>query len=92
MAAKKKPTRVNPKAAGDLDRMVGKTIRHIRLKAGMSQSALGAAANVTFQQVQKYENGINRLSIARLATFAEALNVPLIALLEGFPNVTERRP
>src|SRR4051812_37969580 len=87
MRPAKKPTRVNPKAAGDLDRTVGQTIRRLRLQTGMSQSALGAAANVTFQQLQKYESGTNRLSVARLVQLAHALQVPLVALLEGLPNV-----
>src|SRR4051794_5823599 len=59
MPAAKKRTRVNPKAAGDVDRVLGETIRRLRLEAGMSQSVLGAAAHVTFQQVQKYEKGTN---------------------------------
>src|SRR4051794_28707279 len=90
MKARKKPARVNPKAAGDLDRTIGQTIRRLRTEAGMSQGALGAAANVTFQQLQKYESGTNRVSVARLAQFAEALDVPVVALLDGLPNVTKR--
>jgi transcriptional regulator with XRE-family HTH domain len=58
----------------------------------MSQSSLGAAANATFQQIQKYENGTNRLSVSRLVHFADALQVPLVALLDGLPKVTGRPP
>ena len=90
MAAKKEPPRVNPKAAGDVDRIVGQNIHRLRTAAGMSQGALGARANVTFQQLQKYEYGINRVSVARLAQIADALDVPIVALLEGLPNVSKR--
>jgi transcriptional regulator with XRE-family HTH domain len=90
MPPKKKPARANPKAAGDLDRAVGQNIRRVRTQVGMSQSALGSAANITFQQVQKYEYGTNRLSISRLAQFADALDVPVVALLDGLPNLTKR--
>jgi hypothetical protein len=52
---------------GVLERVEELSIRRLRLGTGMSQSALGLAAGVTFQQVQKYEKGANRLSVARLA-------------------------
>src|SRR4051794_1483111 len=90
MRAAKKPARVSPKAAGDLDRLVGQIVRRVRLQAGMSQSSLSAAANVTFQQLQKDEKGTSRLSVARLVQIADALQVPVVALLEGLPNVTGR--
>jgi transcriptional regulator with XRE-family HTH domain len=90
MPAAKKRALVGPKASSEIDRVVGKTIRRLRVEAGMSQSALGAAAGVSFQQVQKYENALNRLSVARLAQFAEALDIPVIALLNGLPNITKR--
>ena len=50
----------------DLDRRVGERLRSRRLKMGLSQSELGASAGVTFQQVQKYERGANRISASRM--------------------------
>ena len=50
-------------------------IRTLRKQAGMSQQALGQALGVTFQQVQKYENGTNRVTAGRLVLIAEALGV-----------------
>jgi transcriptional regulator with XRE-family HTH domain len=61
------------------DAVIGQTLRALRLDRGLSQSELGHAAGVTFQQLQKYEKGTNRVSAARLARIAAALNVPVTA-------------
>ena len=61
------------------DAAIGRTLRALRLDRGLSQSDLGRAAGVTFQQLQKYEKGTNRVSAARLARIADALNVPVTA-------------
>ena len=61
------------------DAAIGRTLRALRLDRGLSQSELGREAGVTFQQVQKYEKGANRVSAARLARIAVALNVPVTA-------------
>lgn len=65
------------------DRRLGTRIRVLRLAARMSQSDLGQALGVTFQQVQKYEKGTNRVSASRLSQLAVALRVPLASLLEA---------
>jgi transcriptional regulator with XRE-family HTH domain len=52
-------------------------MRQRRILLGMSQSALGNASGISFQQVQKYENGGNRISSSRLFEFAKILNVPV---------------
>jgi transcriptional regulator with XRE-family HTH domain len=57
------------------DLYAGAHLRELRQARGMSQSALGAAAGVTYQQVQKYETGRNRLSVSTLAMLAAALGV-----------------
>ena len=49
----------------------------------MSQTALGERSGITFQQVQKYENGVNRLSISRLIEFCDVLGVPPSQVLDG---------
>jgi transcriptional regulator with XRE-family HTH domain len=56
---------------------VGKRVRTFRLRKGLSQGKLGDALGLTFQQVQKYEKGINRIGAGRLQRIAEILNVPL---------------
>jgi transcriptional regulator with XRE-family HTH domain len=68
----------------DLDRRVGERLRSRRLKMGLSQTELGAAAGVTFQQVQKYEKGANRISASRMIQFAERLGVAPAYFVEGF--------
>lgn len=64
-----------------VDAAVGENIRMARLAAGLSQTELGAACGVTFQQIQKYEKGTNRVGGSRLMQIAEALKVPAATLL-----------
>ncbi|MDO9443069.1 MAG: helix-turn-helix transcriptional regulator [Beijerinckiaceae bacterium] len=68
------------KSATDIDRTVGLRITTMRKAKGLSQSELGKAIGVTFQQVQKYERGVNRVSGGRLQQVAQVLGVPLSAL------------
>jgi len=65
------------------DAVVGQNIRVYRLARRMSQSALADAIGITFQQVQKYEKGVNRVGAARLVRIAKALGVPTGKLLAG---------
>ena len=67
---------------GPVDAVVGRTIRVLRLQRRVSQSALGRSIGVSFQQIQKYENGSNRVGASRLVQIAQALNVPLDALFQ----------
>ena len=71
-----------------IDVAVGLRLRTLRKSCGMSQERLGKALGITFQQVQKYERGINRISASMLVKSARALNVGPIALLpdEGDPT------
>ena len=78
------------KSPTDIDREVGKRLRALREEAGMSQTALGERSDITFQQVQKYESGVNRVSISRLIQFCEALGVPTSQVLDGLS--TTRQP
>jgi transcriptional regulator with XRE-family HTH domain len=57
------------KTKNELDQRVGERLRSRRLKMGFSQTELGAAAGVTFQQIQKYERGTNRISASRMIQF-----------------------
>jgi transcriptional regulator with XRE-family HTH domain len=58
---------------------VGQRVRAIRIERGMSQSALGQHMGVTFQQVQKYEKGVNRIAAGRMQALAELFEVPITA-------------
>jgi transcriptional regulator with XRE-family HTH domain len=66
-----------------VDSLVGGRIRLLRKRRKMSQSDLGKALGVTFQQIQKYENGKNRVGASRLHLVATALNVPINELFDG---------
>jgi transcriptional regulator with XRE-family HTH domain len=68
-------------SAADID--VGRRIRARRIAQGMSQTELGNRLGVTFQQVQKYEKGINRVGAGRLVRVAEALEVPVAFFFAG---------
>ena len=61
-----------------IDMHVGKRVRLRQTLLGMSQEQLGAELNVTFQQVQKYERGANRISASRLWDISQILDVPII--------------
>jgi transcriptional regulator with XRE-family HTH domain len=63
------------KIANPVDQRVGARIRMQRMVRGFSQTEVGKAVGVTFQQVQKYENGVNRVSASRLQQFANVLKV-----------------
>jgi transcriptional regulator with XRE-family HTH domain len=65
----------------DLDRVLGRTLRDARVEAGLSMADLGASAGISFQQIQKYERGNNRITAARLVIFAKALGTTAAALL-----------
>jgi transcriptional regulator with XRE-family HTH domain len=67
----------NTKSTTPQDVEVGQRIRARRMAKGMSQTELGAVLGVTFQQVQKYEKGVNRVGAGRLASVAAALEVPV---------------
>jgi len=67
-----------------VDVHVGKRLRLKRTIMGLSQEAIGKAIGVTFQQIQKYERGINRMGASRLYEFAKSLSVPVSYFFEGY--------
>ncbi len=73
-----------------MDAILGRTLRRLRESGGMTQAALGDRLGVTFQQVQKYERGVNRISASTLIKAAQALEVPPAALLDGQNEPSER--
>jgi transcriptional regulator with XRE-family HTH domain len=76
------------KSLNPVDRHVGARLRKRRLAHGISQIKLGSLAGVTFQQVQKYEKGSNRISSSRLQLFAIALKVSAEYFFDGLRVVT----
>jgi transcriptional regulator with XRE-family HTH domain len=65
------------------DAEIGQRVRALRLQRGLSQTELGNLISVTFQQVQKYEKGANRISAGRLQRIAEVLGVPVAYFFAG---------
>ncbi|KAA2235942.1 helix-turn-helix domain-containing protein [Salinarimonas soli] len=68
---------VSPKSTTSADKAMGMRLREARLQAGLSQERLGEVLGVTFQQVQKYERGMNRVPSGRLKLIASTLDRPL---------------
>lgn len=79
------------KRPNQTDVAVGQRIRAFRKEANLSQTELASQIGVTFQQVQKYENGMNRVGAGRLTMIARALNVSIIAFFEGLARRTDKR-
>jgi transcriptional regulator with XRE-family HTH domain len=75
------------KAPNPTDRHVGARVRMRRMMLSMSQEKLGDALGLTFQQVQKYEKGANRIGASRLQQIAHILQVPVSFFFDGAPNV-----
>jgi len=73
------------KAPNPIDRHVGSRVRLRRMMLGMSQEKLGDALDLTFQQVQKYEKGANRIGASRLQQISHILQVPISFFFEGAP-------
>ncbi|MCC7348138.1 MAG: helix-turn-helix transcriptional regulator [Variibacter sp.] len=74
------------KAPNPIDKHVGSRVRMRRMMLGMSQEKLGDALGLTFQQVQKYEKGTNRIGASRLQQIAQILQVPVSFFFEGAPH------
>ena len=74
------------KAPNPVDKHVGSRVRMRRMMVGMSQERLGEALGLTFQQVQKYEKGTNRIGASRLQQIAQVLQVPVAFFFEDVPR------
>lgn len=72
-----------------VDIHVGRRLRQKRTFLGLSQEAVGKQIGVTFQQIQKYERGINRMGASRLYDFAKALGVQVSYFFEGFGDYVQ---
>jgi transcriptional regulator with XRE-family HTH domain len=81
-----------PKSPNPTDKHVGTRVKMRRLMLGMSKETLGNSLGVTLQQVQKYEDGKNRISASRLQHLARVLRVPESFFFEGGPNASSAVP
>jgi transcriptional regulator with XRE-family HTH domain len=73
----------NGRAPSAVDLRIGERVRARRFEIGMSQEVLGDRLGITFQQVQKYEKGANRISASRLLDIATVLEMPVADFFEG---------
>ena len=73
------------KAADDIDAYIGSRVRLRRMTVGVSQEQLGEALGLTFQQIQKYEKGQNRIGAGRLYRIARILSTPIDYFYDGLP-------
>jgi transcriptional regulator with XRE-family HTH domain len=92
------PAPQDPRGRTDVDAWLGRRLRERRDQLGLSQVKLAHRLGVSFQQVQKYENGRNRVAVSRLVAVAAALDAPVAWFLPpealespSAPDVTRRR-
>ena len=82
----RRPPRATKGRSNAIDAHVGSSVRQRRMLLGMSQEKLGKAVGLTFQQIQKYERGINRIGASRLFTLSKVLSVPIAFFFEEMPR------
>ena len=71
------------KRTAEADKRVGACVRAARVKAGLSQSKLAVELGITFQQLQKYEKGKNRIAVSTLLLIADALSLPVQSFFDS---------
>lgn len=86
---KRQRGRLNDGSPNPIDVHVGRRVRLFRSIAGLSQEALAERLGITFQQVQKYERGSNRISASRLYDMSSALDKPVSAFFDDMADVTK---
>lgn len=82
----KRRGREKKEGLNEVDMFVGQRLRELRMLAGLSQSDVAAALGLTFQQLQKYERGFNRVSSSRLFKLGQFFRVPVSVFFEGLEN------
>ena len=87
--ARKAPKREGPHP---IDRHVGARVKLRRMILGMSQDALGKALGLTFQQIQKYEKGVNRIGASRLFELSGLLDVPIQFFYDDYGDPASQSP
>ena len=90
--AKDSPTQLLSRQPDIVDVTVGDLVRSERIRVGLSQTQLGEAIGVTFQQIQKYERGVNRISASMLTRIAKALGVSIASLFPSEDETPSGRP
>ncbi|MFY0689058.1 MAG: helix-turn-helix transcriptional regulator [Cyclobacteriaceae bacterium] len=81
-------TRKTKGKSTNIDIILGQNLKEFRTLNGLSQDKLGALVNVSFQQIQKYEQGQNRIPASRLYEFSQILNISLAQLYGDMQQVT----
>ena len=76
-------------SASEIDRHVGERIRRRRVMLGLTQEQLGDALDISYQQIQKYETGANRVSAGRLFKISQILEINVASLYDGLGNVVD---
>lgn len=82
----KRRGREKKEGLNEVDVFVGQRLRELRMLAGLSQSDVASALGLTFQQLQKYERGFNRVSSSRLFKLGQFFRVPVSVFFEGLEN------
>lgn len=90
-AKRQKFERLPPGVPNPVDIHVGARVRLRRTLLGMSQEKLGDSVGLTFQQIQKYERGANRIGASRIYEFSRILDVPVAYFFEDMPDVLRTR-
>lgn len=85
-------TKSDTKRTEPVDTYVGSRLRLQRTLMGMSQEKLGNSVGLTFQQIQKYERGLNRIGASRLYQFCKALDVPVSFFFDEMPGDMGSQP
>jgi transcriptional regulator with XRE-family HTH domain len=80
------------KKPNPVDQHVGSRVRLRRMLLGMNQERLGESMGLTFQQVQKYEKGVNRIGASRLFQISKILDVPVQFFFEEAPHIADGNP
>ena len=86
LSRRTKRKRLPPGVPNPVDIHVGDRVRRRRVLLGLSQEKLGDAVGLTFQQIQKYERGANRISASRLFQFCHILDVPISFFFDEMPT------
>lgn len=73
----------SPRAVRDIDRQIGDRVRTVRVLRRLSQETLAGRVGLTFQQIQKYEKGTNRIAVSRMLQICAALECDLSTMLAG---------
>ena len=76
---------------GDTERKIGERLKLYRKEKGVSQTSLAQHVGLTFQQIQKYENGANRLSVSRLIEFASYLEFSIEDFFDGLTKTSPKK-